>query len=404
MFLNKFFHFSKGYVILLLTGSKTERFICMAAKNGLKLHEIKREDENAMTVCMSFSDFLKIRPVARKTRTHVRIKSKAGLPVILKKLKMRRFFLWGAVLFAAFMIFTSRFVWKVEIIGVKNAELTAVEEVLKDAGVYVGAPKRKIKKSKEIKNTLINRVDNITWAWVYLKGTKVVCEICEDSLPPVRLESGEACNIIAAKDGIIKRITVTGGIKKVATGDTVCAGDLLISGVIFNKDGNLSRTVEAEGIVEAKTWHEKKCTVKLYNETEHRTGRKKRIWRIKLFSAEIPLQFGKKQEFEKSKTSSKCHELTLPGGLYTGIALTDELIEEVSVEKTPISYDMAVYGGKCGLEEEIAAELCPGAELVSENLSHRQLDGETAEVTLTMEFTERIGISAPIGEMQDKQE
>ena len=48
------------------------------------------------------------------------------------------------------------------------------------------------------------------------------------------------------------------------------------------------------------------------------------------------------------------------------------------------------------MEEKIAKELLPGAELVEENVFHRQIDDETVEVSVTMEFIEKIGKKAPI--------
>lgn len=333
MFLNKFFHFLKGYVIIRVTGLKTEQFLCMTAKNGLKVWDIKRTDFNTITLCISFSDFLKIRGIARKNRISIRIEKKSGLPVILKKYKKRYFLLGGAVLFALFMVVSSQFVWSVELGGVQNSDIDTIYKTLHEMGVYVGAPKWNIRGSTEIKNALLNRVDNITWAWVYLKGTRAVCEIYEDSIPPVRLEEGTECNIIAARDGIIKRIIATDGKKVVKAGDTVCAGDLLISGVLLNSAGDFSALVEAGGVVEAKTWHEKTAVFKLYDEAKRPTGREKNLWTIKLFSKEIPLFCNEKHEFEDFLVVEESYELKLPKERYVGIGLLKKKILEVQVEK-----------------------------------------------------------------------
>ena len=53
-------------------------------------------------------------------------------------------------------------------------------------------------------------------------------------------------------------------------------------------------------------------------------------------------------------------------------------------------------GATSKLEKEIAKELMPGAELLEENVFHKQIDDETVEVSVTMKFTEKIGRKAPI--------
>ncbi len=404
MFLNKFFHFLKGYVIILLRGSKTEQFLCMAAKSGLRLWGIRRTEPNTLTLSLSFADFLKIRPIARKTDTRIRIMQKSGLPVILKKYKKRYFLFGGAVLFAVFIVLSSQFIWSVELVGVRNADPEAISAALHDMGVYVGAPRWRVIKGKQAKNTLINRVDNITWAWVYLKGTKAVCEIYEGAIPPARLEEGTPCNIIAARDGIIKRIIATDGKRMVKPGDTVMAGDLLVSGVIQNESGEHGALVEAGGEILAKTWHERSGEFKLYSETKRPTGQVKRLWSVRLFSKEIPLYKKGETGFDDSVEQEEWYEVKLPGDNYLGVGLIKREIYELEAERTPVSYDMAVYAARCSLEEQIAGELLAGSEKVSESLVHRQIDDETVEVTLTMEFTEKIGVKAPIEITEENQE
>lgn len=404
MILNKLFHFWKGYVIIKISGHGTERFISMAAKKGLRLWDISKPQEDGVSLSLGISDFFRLPGIVAKCGVRVRVLKKAGLPITFKKIRKRYFFIPCAVLFLVFTVLSSQFIWSVEIDGVKNADAEKIVSTLKDSGIYVGAPRFRIKKIGEIKNTLLNRVDNITWAWIYLKGTKAVCKIYEDTLPPTHHKEGEPCDIVAARDGIIKRITVTGGVKIRRPGDTVCAGDILVSGMVLDKEGMILGTVESTGEIEARTWHEKKGTYKLYYETKRPTGRKKSFWKLRFFAKDIPLYFSEETDFEETVEEEKIHEARIFGEHYLGISLIERRVIEVTSERVPISYDMAVYGGKCELEKQIASELLPGSELVSENLSHRLIDSETAEVVLTMEFIEKIGQSAPIEYTNDFKE
>lgn len=396
MFLNKFFHFLKGYVILNLTGFKIERFLYIAVKRGLVVADISRKNGDQLTLKMSIRDFFKVRPIAKKTGTRVKIVKKAGLPIILKKYKKRNFLFFGLIVFLISVFISSQFIWSVEIRGAERASYEDIMAVLNDGGVKVGGLKLKTKKPSEIKNMIINRVDNISWAWIYLKGTKVVCEVYEDYLPQIPLEDDEASNVLASRDGIIKRIVAYNGKKMVSAGDTVLAGDVLISGTVYNSSGMVGAYVPASGDVEAYTWHEKKGRYKLYHETKIPTKNQKTYRKLKVFSHEINLYKSENPGYKDYIVEEKSRELRGIGGESLGIGLFEKRYLEVDIIREPISYDMAVYAGKNDLEEQIAKELLPGAELLEENVFHQLIDDETVEVSVTMGFIEKIGRRAPI--------
>ncbi len=396
MFLNKFFHFLKGYVILNIMGFKIERFLYISAKRGIDIRDISKKDGNSLTLRMSIRDFSKVRSIARKTGTRVKIIKKAGLPIIFHKYRKRCFLFFGLGAFLIAVFLSSQFILAVEIRGAERTSTAEIKAVLEDGGVKVGALKLRMRKPSEVKNMIINRIDNISWAWIYLKGTKVVCEVYEDYLPQISLEDGEVCDVLASRDGIIKRIIAYDGKKMVSAGDTVLAGDVLISGTLYNSSGEVGAKVSASGDVEAYTWHEKKGTYKLYYETKIPTGNKKTFRQLNLFSKTLNLYFDKNIEYENYILEKHLRELKGFGGAYLGVGLLEVTAIEVDLVREPISYDMAVYEGKCDLEEKIAKELLPGAELVEENVFHRPIDDETVEVSVTMEFIEKIGRCAPV--------
>ena len=403
MFLNKFFHFLKGYVILYLTGFNIERFLSVCAQRKICLWDIKERTKESLYISVSLSDFFKLRTIAYKTKTRVHIKKKAGLPIILKKYKKRYFLFSGLFVFIIIFSLMTQFIWSVEIEGVENADIVEITKILKSSGIYEGAYKGSALSSGEIKNILLNKVDNISWAWVYLKGTKAVCKIYESSIPIRNLSEGEPADVIAARDGIISKIIAKEGVTVSAIGNTVMAGDILVSGILPNDLGEIGGRVSASAIVEAHTWHEKTDTYKLYREYKEPTGNVKKYYSLKLFSKTLPLFLDDTIPFKDYIKTEDKYELKLFGDMYLGISLECETVTEVSVIKEEMSYDMAVYEGKCDLEKRIARELLPGAELKNQNLYHCLVDEETAEVTLTMEFIENIGIKAPIREFYERE-
>lgn len=403
MFSNKLFHFFKGYVILYLTGFNIERFLYICARRGITFWNIEKTEKSSAHVRISAADFPLLRRAARKTRTRVHIKRKTGLPFLFKKYRKRYFFVCGFVIFAAVIFSLSQFIWSVEITGVRSADIVQISAVLKRAGIYEGAPKAAAASGKDVKNMLLNQVDGISWAWVHIKGTRAICEVYEGRVPHSALGEASSCNIVAARDGIVARIIATNGITKVSAGDTVSAGDLLISGTLSAPSDGTSLSVAAEGTIEARTWHEKTGTYKLYREYREKTGNRKKYYTLKLFSKTLKLFRDDAVPYQDFDISEEKHELKLFKGHYAGISIICKRADEVNVIRMPIPLDTALCDGQYDLEKRIAEELLPGAELICRRVFHTMTDPETVQVTLTMEFTENIGMKIP-SEPQDKQE
>ncbi|MBR5271014.1 MAG: sporulation protein YqfD, partial [Clostridia bacterium] len=66
----------KGYVIIEIYGEQSERFLSICAKRGINIFNIQRTNNNTFTLRMQKCDFFKIRPVAYKTHTRVKILKK----------------------------------------------------------------------------------------------------------------------------------------------------------------------------------------------------------------------------------------------------------------------------------------------------------------------------------------
>ena len=101
-------------------------------------------------------------------------------------------------------------------------------------------------------------------------------------------------------------------------------------------------------------------------------------------------------DFENYTISEKLSEMKIGEDNYLGIGIYEKTYREVSVERKPISYDLAVEKGRNDLEEKIAKELACGSRLTDKKVSHEMIDDETVKVTVTMEFIEKIGEEIPI--------
>ena len=390
MFLRKILDFFGGYVIISLKGFYIERFINICIRRGIKVWQIKRPEKNRAVVCMKISGFRQIRSVARKTYTTLHIIKKCGLPILLYKYRKRYVLFAGTAVILIFMFVMSQFVWIIDVKCAENIPKETIIQAAKEAGVYEGARKSQLKDIQKIRDIILNRVNDIAWAWVYIEGSKATIEIREKILPPMIVDKNMPCDVVAMRDGLIKKVTVKEGTTSFETGDAVLAGEVVISGTILNNDSANVRYVHALGTVEASTWHEKTKQYKLYNEIRTPTGNRKHKYTINLFSKKFNLYFKEDVPYEDYDKTESENEFKI-GGNYLGIGIYGTHYSEVTVSHEAIPIESAVEYAKNDLEEQIAQELIAGTKLVENKCTYKQIDNETIEVTVTMEFVEKIG-------------
>lgn len=390
MFFIKLFYFLKGYVIIRAEGLFIERFINISVHRGIKLRRVLKTDKISAEIIVSNHDFKRLRGPAKKADVKIRILKKCGMKALIKRYKKRYAFLIGALIFVLFFLVSSQFVWTVEIEGTNHLEKSLILEVLKQEGVYPGGRKRTMSSSREIKDSLMRSFNSITWAWAYIEGTNVRVLINEGKLPPEVIDKSVACDVVAVRDGLVCDVTVKQGISVAEENTAVIAGDVLIAGTIPKKDDTGFRTVHADGEILARTWHEKTGTYKLYNEHRIPTGNKISGYTLELFSKTFCFGLNK-NNFKDYDVLQKSFKARLGKKYYLGLSLTKTQYIEVEIVKEPVPYDSAVAFSEYDLEQKIANELLPGAVLCDKKTNVRDIDEETIEVTLLMEFTENIG-------------
>ena len=390
MFLIKIFHFLKGYVILSLWGQNKEKFLDAAIKKGIKPKYVKHCD-GRLLIKVLLKDFYRLRSVKPGCRIH--IEKKAGIVFILKDLKSRKIFVLGGCLFLATFLLGSQFVWDIDYEGAKECDMARLSRAVRAAGLYEGMPKCLIKDGYEMKNIILNNTDDICWAWVYVKGTRVTVAVRKSIIPPETFDKNVPCDIIAARSGIIKRVIGYNGRIVATENQAVAPGDTIISGS-YEFENQPGYQTHAAGVVEAYTHHEKSGVYKLNYCYKKYTGRAQRFVKLKLFKWEIPLYIREKIKFEEYDLSEKKIGLEA-----FGVGLNIKTATEYFVEKEPISYDLAVELAKRELTEKISGELLSGAEKLTDECIAEKIDEETVRVTVLMDFIEKIGTEKRIEEV-----
>ena len=392
MFLIKIFHFLKGYVIISIKGHNKEKLLCELAKNGIKVLDTATFDDE-LRVKIFACDFSSVQGFHSGCRIH--ILKKCGLWFLIKN--TRKSLIIGLILFILVSALSSLFVWDISYEGTENTDMKKLQKATRLAGLHPGMLKANLKPGYEIKDIILNNTDNICWAWVYVKGTRVIVKVRENIIPPQVFDPDVPCDIVASRSGLIKSIKTIRGRCIVRENQMVAPGDTIISGT-HEFEIQQGYQVHASGIVKAETEHIRSGVYKQVYCYKKYTGRKRHKPTLHIFGLDIPLYINKKVSFEKYDTSENRFDAKL-GEHYLGMGISVVSSKEYIEEKEPISFESTVDFGEKELEKEISKELLLGAELQSRKTETEKIDEETVKVTVTMTFIEEIGTEKRIDEV-----
>lgn len=280
--------FMFGSVTVSVTGD-VERFLGYLSYSKMKYWNMERTNDGTLCFSLYRRSFIKLRPIIRKTRSKIHIIKKSGLPQLTYGYRFRYGLVIGALVFVVMIYISSLFVWQIDIKGCEKISRQEVLTRLSECGINIGSFKSALD-IKSIENIFLQNYNKISWLSINIKGTTAYVEIREVNEKPEIINTDEPCSIYAARDGIIASIQSYMGYNVVSVGDTVTAGDLIVSGNYTDKYG-VDYKLHSYAKVMAYTVHSHSVTIP-YNNHEHmKTGKIKNKYSLKLTRFIIPLYF-----------------------------------------------------------------------------------------------------------------
>ncbi len=384
----------RGYVVITADGFFLERFLNICTRRGVFLWNVRRTGNERIRACVGIRDFFRLRPIAHKTRTRVSISRRCGLPFLLHRYRRRRAAAVGIALFCAILWFCSAHVMGIDICGNERIPTETVTSALRSFGVYRGAAIGKIDR-REVQNKMMTELDDIAWVGVNIKGSRVYVEIKERLATVRNTDANVPCNIVAAKDGIVRLMDIKEGQSVAGVGDMVEKGDLLVSGVVDSNSEGM-RYVHSFGGVYAATSYKKEREYPLEYTEKIYTGKTAKRYSAEIFGKQIPLMPGKGVPFENSDTAESVRNLPIPN---TAVHCTE--YAEYTPEKRVRSVEQAVSAGRDELFAELDGEIPGGAEVKNKNVSFRVTESRSAAVTVEYECIEDIALQTPIDKIEN---
>ena len=236
MILSYILKFIKGFVRFEVTGNDVSKFLNCLMKKNIYIWNVSKIN-NKFYINISIKDYLQLYKFAHKNHVRCKIQNKYGLPFIINKYKKRLGLATGLIFFITFLIFMSQFIWTIEIRGNKNIDVTKLSRFISSQNISPGKFRKNIDVRTIEKNILL-KFQEISWVAINIEGSKAIININEVTPAPSNLDAGTPCNIVAAKEGIIKRVEAYNGQNVVEIGDFVKKGQILVSGILEDKSLN----------------------------------------------------------------------------------------------------------------------------------------------------------------------
>ena len=314
--MNRFKKFREGSVKVRIEGRGIERFFNIAAQRGIMIEKIetkeipaaehdrhdnrveKNELENeerkqGKTVCFQTSpkDFKRLKSIARKTDVLLRITEKHGFPFLLILGRRRSLWVGGLAAFFLLICLSSFYVWDISFEGNHRFTDETLLHFMATVPVQCGMRKSRIS-CIELEKRIRNAFPEISWVSAELTGTRLTIHLRENNrILQARLEPESPCELTAGTDGTVTRIIVRNGKARVKVGDTVKAGDVLVSGELplYDDSETLMKTnkVHADAEVYARTVKTVTWKIPDTEEIRARTGKRRRGIFFKLLDLEF---------------------------------------------------------------------------------------------------------------------
>ncbi len=393
--MQKIINFFRGSVLYTVTGAFPERFLNLCAQNAVAFWGLEWLDDHTLRLCFARKDAKKVRTLAEKVMCQAKAARRAGVPFFLAKFRRRYAFLAGLALAVAAVCVLSRFILTIEVTGNRAVSTAVILSELNRQGVRVGAYGPSIDE-KVVSQEALLRIPALSWMAVNLHGTRAEVIVREKVPKPDIVDRTVPSHVVSAATGIITHMEVLEGQPLFQEGDTVLAGEILISGVIDVPEPQYAdtdlgtRITHAMGNVWARTWRTLEARIPLEAQVKRYTGEEVTRYSLGILDRRLNFYGNSGIPLDKYDKITSSHSLTLPGGRVMPLVLRVERYRGYATEPVALNAEAARTLLEERLLERLDGLVGEDGEVLRTDFTVREENGILV-VTLLAECREQIG-------------
>lgn len=380
-----------GTVRIRVRGASIERFLNICSRHDLTLREIDRIDFGELNATMTLADFRRLRSVMGRTGCRVHLLARHGAPFTLHRFR-RRYALFGGLLALAAMCFVlTNFIWVIRMPVPEGLSARVLERELTVLGVHAGMPASSLDQ-KAVQDAMMQRVPELAFIALTRHGNRIDVELHVRDPKPTMLDADALTDVRAAKAGVLTRVTATGGQTVKQPGETVEAGEIVISSLVMpTTEQGQPRLTHGAGTVEARTWYEKTARRATAVGRKVYTGQEKTRYALSFGKNRVNLYLG------SSISEGSCDKIIdeMKIVIADSVELPVRLVRETSRYYETEPFALEAEALRPSLEARAQERLLAAIDgsITASTAVLREIEGG-AELTLYAECLEQIGCEA----------
>ena len=239
-------------------------------------------------------------------------------------------------------------------------------------------------------------MDQLTFFSLNLHGTRAEVIVREKVPKPDIVDRTVPSHVVSAATGIITHMEVLEGQPLFQEGDTVLAGEILISGVIDVPEPQYAdtdlgtRITHAMGNVWARTWRTLEARIPLEAQVKRYTGEEVTRYSLGILDRRLNFYGNSGISLDKYDKITSSHSLTLPGGRVMPLVLRVERYRGYATEPVALDAEAARTLLEERLLERLDGLVGEDGEVLRTDFTVREENGILV-VTLLAECREQIG-------------
>ena len=357
-------------VRLRIVAADPVRMLAKLVDGNIEPRDLEWIDELTVEMRIPYSALSGARTVMHENGADYRITAKEGFLWQMMGLVTRPVMLIGLAVILLLAVILPKRVLFVRILGNETVAEKQILEYVRESGLRFGV-KASYVRSENTKNYLLSQLPQLQWVGVTTNGCIATVRVKERSLPDSAEDGGgTVTGIVAVCDGVITDLTVESGNPLITVGQSVKAGDILISG--YTDCGRVVTVSKAAGEVYAHTLREitlvthNSRLVRGYKTDEHRC--------YQLFIGKKVINLCNDSGIHDSTCVKMYSEycLVLPGGFRLPVSVVKQTCAayDLQTETVQEATDWADdYARKYLLKKIVAGQILEGAAQDNRNES-----------------------------------
>lgn len=307
---------------LLIHGKNPKYFLALLIRKHISIYSME-EVPQGIIILVDFLGYQQIKDI--KTSYQIRVLNRYGFAKIEYLFRKYFIFLLGLVFFFCIIFFLSHLIFKVEVIHSNQDIRTIIYNDLEELGISRFRFKVSYdKKEKIVEKILEKETDSIEWLEIEEVGTKYIVRV-EERKKNKEQEECKPRSIVAKKDAMILDIQAEVGEVVKKRLDYVQKGDVIISGLIYNKEEIVSKKC-AVGKVFGEVWYQVTLETPKHYHEENVTGNVKKKLEIQFLNKTY--HFFSHYDTYQKKSVSILKSRILPIQLLFSTYLETEVVDE----------------------------------------------------------------------------